>query len=113
MTGLGFDPKINFGNLMVAGGLLVAAVTSYTFIQSDIKANRTEIERHAERMTSNEASMREAMVERTAWRLQSEVRTRALEISQAGVGSDISNIRLGIQDIKQTLEKYLDNGALK
>jgi|GEM_PF-1633597 len=113
MTVLGFDQKINFGNLLAAGVLFATVVTSYTFTQSDIKANRTEIERQAERINSNEASLREAMIERTAWRLQSEVRTRALEISQAGVGSDISNIRLGIQDIKQTLEKYLDNRALK
>lgn len=95
-----FENKVTIGNVITAAILFATLVAGY----SDLRGQQL---RQAERSSAFVEDMRDSAESLDALRTSTDMRVRAVEVVQAGQGSDLRNIQTGINEIKASLEKLV------
>lgn len=95
-----FENKITIGNVITIAVLMATLSAGYADL-------RSEQLRQTERSATFSADMRDSASAFDTYRASVEIRVRAVEVVQAGQGSDLRNIQAGINEIKASLEKLV------
>ena len=93
-----YDPKISFGNILTVGVVLAGLIASFAVAQYQI----ADMGRRMEQMHAD-ATERAARLDLAANAYES--RIRAVEIAQASQTSDLRNIQIGINEIKDQVRR--------